>query len=141
MKKNLLIGLLLAVVLVVGFYVVYGIWGSNPGALVATSKPEQPYECGVNVRMFLGYLKDGDAANEYWKPGIVPHKLYAVSDYRYLGEGFLQQAKLAFYTYEINSTTREGIPIRKRWHILLDPNAKNGDGKKCAITGIVEAEQ
>lgn len=131
MKKAFILPLLLPAIVLVGC--------DNPAP--SSTASQAPSECDHNTRMYLSYLKDGYVAKEYWKPGVTPRTLYAVNDYRSLEEGFLPQEKLAFYTYEINSTTREGVPIRKRWHVLLDPKVNNADGKPCAIVDMLEAEQ
>jgi hypothetical protein len=96
--------------------------------------------CADNARNFIGSLKDGFDTREYWKPGIQPKILYSVSDYRFLKNGTFPDLKMAFNTFEVSSSTQTGIPIRKRWDVVLDPNSTSVEGKKCAIVNIRDTE-
>jgi hypothetical protein len=95
--------------------------------------------CADNADMFLFSLKKGLlSADQYWKPGVDPKLLFTVTDYHAMSGGPV--GKFAYYTFEVNSSTQDGIPIRKRWDIVMEINATNGKGQSCAITDMRDSE-
>jgi hypothetical protein len=98
--------------------------------------------CSGPADLFLYNLKTDSThdAGEYWKPGIEPKLLFSVSDYRHLDDGYFKTGNLLFYNYEVNSSTQGGIPIRKHWSIIVDPDADSTRGEKCAIVDVRDAE-
>jgi hypothetical protein len=96
--------------------------------------------CSDNARNFMGSLKDGVDIKGYWKPESQIKFLYSVNDFRLISDGRYVNFKLVFYTFEVNSSTQAGIPIRKRWDVVMDADANNSEGKKCAIVNIRDSE-
>lgn len=127
--------------LVAGFFVLMHFM--KPSAEISTMPSgslDHKLDCSNNSRHFMDALKDGYSTKEYWKPGVQDKVLYSVSDYRLLSSGRFVNFKLVFYTFEVSSSTQAGIPIRKRWDIVMDENATNSEGNKCAIVNIRDAE-
>ncbi|HEY2169935.1 MAG TPA: hypothetical protein VGJ30_09955 [Candidatus Angelobacter sp.] len=114
------------------------------------ANPPQPLDprdsnsitCSGTADLFLYNLKTGwsNDAKKYWKTGVDPKLLFSVSDYRHLSDGYFKTGTLLFYDYEVNSSTEGGIPIRKHWSIIVDPDADSAKGEKCAIVDLREAE-
>lgn len=135
MKKNTK-GPVIVVIIFIGILV-----------LVYISPPPDPRDnksivCSGTADLFLYNLKAGSSndAKEYWKSGIEPKLLFSVSDYRHLHDGYFKTGTLLFYDYEVNSSTEGGIPIRKHWSIIVDPDADSVNGQKCAIIDMRDAE-
>jgi hypothetical protein len=106
-------------------------------------------DCGGNAYAYLSALKDGDslAASGFWKPGISPQALFSVHDFHEIGRG----TELApddkpykipriYVAFEIESSTKGGLPIRKHCDIVMEPTTKNFGKYDCAIVQLSETE-
>jgi hypothetical protein len=127
--------------------VALGVWLRSRSPL-ATDSP-QPDECASSANGYLHSLMTGDSlsAAGFWKPGVEPKRLFAVHNFHQVINGpFLKSSGEPFniprvhYEYEIESSTKGGIPIRKRWNILMEPSTKDYGGLDCAIVDVVDAE-
>jgi len=105
-------------------------------------------ECSDNSTIYLEMLKRGDAdAPRYWKSGVRPVTLFSVHEYKRLLQGDFMQANgkpyplaRVYYRYEVQSTAERGVPIRKRWDVVLEPSTPNLNGTPCAIVALNEAQ-
>jgi len=112
------------------------------------SQPVAKDECGGNSMAYLIALKEGDSiAAAFWKPGTTPKTLFAVHDFNQIKYGAYLRAsgrpykvRRVFYEFEVESSTKGGFPIRKRWDVVLEPDSKNFGGRPCAIVALDEAE-
>jgi hypothetical protein len=136
--KGLLQLILAGLLLCAGFLILVHIM--KPSTEIANLPDDPKSACADNARNFMGSLKDGFDTRGYWKPGIQPKLLYSVNDYRFLKSGDFPDFKMAFNTFEVSSSNQAGIPIRKRWDVVLDPSATSTEGKKCAIVNIRDTE-
>lgn len=106
-------------------------------------------QCSPNAASFLESLKrgDGSTAGAFWKPGVTTKTLFAVQSYREIGWGPYPPAKSkgktinrTFGQFEVESSTRGGFPIRKRWDIVMEPSAVNYADIPCAIVDLIGGE-
>lgn len=120
---------------------------ANQAKALEASQKEQ--RCEPNALGYLHSLMTADslAAAGFWKPGISPKTLFAVGSYReirygtYLMKGGNEyKPPRLFYEFEVESSTKGGFPIRKRWNIIMEPESKNFADWDCAIVDLVEAE-
>jgi hypothetical protein len=119
---------------------------SSPEPAQATSEPKD--DCQLHSFAYLLALKEGNAIGAaYWKPGVHPMTLYAVRSFDEIKHGFMTQANgqpyknpRIYYQYEVESSTRGGIPIRKRWDVVMERNSKDYGGETCALVDLREAE-
>ncbi|MBZ5508957.1 MAG: hypothetical protein LAO78_26150 [Acidobacteriia bacterium] len=133
-------------IIVGGLVVVIGTAISNSGGVHPTAVGGK--ECSDNATIYLEMLKRGDAdAPRYWKSGVRPVTLFTVRDYKKIVQGDFMQADgkpyplaRVYYRYEVESSTQGGIPIRKRWDIVLEPSTPNLNGTPCAIVALNEAQ-
>ena len=119
---------------------------TNTSPFAEDTKPDT---CASNANGYLHSLMTGDSlsAAGFWKPGVEPKRLFAVHDFHQITNGpFLNASGEAFkiprvhYEYEIESSTKGGIPIRKRWNIIMEPSTKDYGGFECSIVDVVDAE-
>jgi hypothetical protein len=120
---------------------------SNQAKALEASQKEQ--RCESNALGYLHSLMTGDsiAAAGFWKPGVSPKTLFAVESYREIRYGtYLMRGgneynpPRLFYKFEVESSTKGGFPIRKRWNIVMEPESKNYADWNCAIVDLVEGE-
>jgi hypothetical protein len=120
---------------------------ANQAKALEASRKEQ--ECASNSLGYLYSLRTGDSvvAAAFWKPGISPKTLFAVESYREIRYGtYLMRGgkeynpSRLFHEFEVESSTKGGFPIRKRWNIVMEPGSKNFADRDCAIVDLVEAE-
>jgi len=105
-------------------------------------------ECSDNSTVYLEMLKRGDAdAPRYWKSGVRSVTLFSVHNYKRIVQGDFMQANgkpyplaRVYYRYEVESSTEGGLPIRKRWDVVLEPSTPNLNGTPCAIVALNEAQ-
>jgi hypothetical protein len=105
--------------------------------------------CEGNALGYLHSLMTGDsvAAAGFWKPGIAPKTLFTVQNFHIISHGpFLNHSAMpykpprVYYKLEVESSTKGGFPIRKRWNIVMEPGSKNFADWDCAIVDLVEGE-
>jgi hypothetical protein len=110
-------------------------------------QPSDP--CEDNALGFLYSLKRGDSvtAAAFWKPGVEPKTLFAVQGYKVMaqgpylsGNGKINTPQRVYREFEVESSTQGGLPIRKRWDVVMEPSAKNYGNHPCAVVDLVEAE-
>jgi hypothetical protein len=141
--RGKLLLLVLAVIVVTVIFIAKGIHDAGGVAAPAVGGPE----CSKNSVIYLELLKRGDgAAPRYWKQGVRPVTLFTVRDYKRIVQGEFLQASgkpypigRVYYRYEVESSTKGGIPIRKHWDVVLEPTTPNLNGTPCAIVAVNEA--
>lgn len=123
--------------------------GTETAPVVPNPDATKQDECASNARAYLLGLQTGDsvAAAGFWKPGVTSKTLFAVHDFQELTHGNFLNANgepykipRIHYKFEIESSTKGGIPIRKRWDIIMEPTTKNYGGFLCSIVDLTEAE-
>jgi hypothetical protein len=149
-KRDRAIGIILTVFILgmLGLFASLGVFSDRSSSSTSgNSTTANNYDCANNSRLYLLALKEGKpVASGYWKPGIRPKRLFDVRDYREIKGGPLltrtnQEVKLPrfYYEYAVESATKGGIPIRKRWAVIME-HSENYSGKGCAIVDLREAE-
>lgn len=104
--------------------------------------------CDDNSYGYLWALQHGNSvAATYWKPGVTPETLFDVRKFTVIKHGRLFQAggkpykiPRVYYQYEVESSTKMGLPIRKRWDIVMESDTKTVGEQPCAIVQLAEAE-
>lgn len=104
--------------------------------------------CDDNSFAYLWALQHGNSiAATYWKPGVTPETLFDVRKFTVIKHGPFFQAggkpfkiPRVYYQYEVESSTKMGIPIRKRWNIVMESDTKTVGEQPCAIVQLAEAE-
>jgi hypothetical protein len=133
-------------IIVGGLVAVIGTTISNSGGVHPASVGGKA--CSDNSTIYLEMLRRGDAdAPRYWKSGVRSVSLFSVRDYKKVIQGDLMQADgkqypvaRVYYRYDIESSTQAGIPIHKRWDIVMEPSTPNLNGTPCAIVALNEAQ-
>ncbi len=105
--------------------------------------------CDSRSYAFLYALKQGDsAAAAFWKAGTKPQRLFSVRSFDLVKSGNFLPAKSkpykvarVYYQYQVASSTEDGMPITKRWDIVLEPSSKDALGQPCAIVDLVNPGQ
>jgi hypothetical protein len=132
--------MLAGVVLCIGTFMLMHFMKPSTKTIASPAPVDPKLACSDNARNFMGSLKDGTDIKGYWKSGSPVKFLYSVNDFRLIQDGRFVNFKLVFYTFEVSSSTQVGIPIRKRWDIVMDADANNSAGKNCAIVNIRDSE-
>lgn len=104
--------------------------------------------CEENSAEYLYGLQYGKkVSSSYWKPKVTPMGLISVHSVTLLTHGsFLQsngqpyKVPRVYYQYEVESSNTAGVPIRKHWNIVMEPDSKNAMNDPCAIVMVVEAQ-
>jgi len=146
-KRHLGLGIALVVFIFVmlAVFASFGVFDNSSSPTTAAA--QKPDSCSTNSFAYLLALKEGKSiASAYWKPGVEPKTLFDVRDFNEIKHGPMlmrtgQPYKVprAYYQYEVESSTRGGIPIRKRWDVVMEPTEKSG-GNDCAIVDLQEAQ-
>jgi hypothetical protein len=105
-------------------------------------------KCESNAFAYLLALKEGNSiASAYWKPGVTPQTLFDVRDFHDIKHGpFVQlngkpyKIPRVYYEYEVESSTKGGFPIRKRWGVIMEPSAKGFGGDPCPVVQLTEMQ-
>jgi hypothetical protein len=128
MQKIILGGLVcfLVMVLVIGVVVTF----YAPPAAPAEAARQSGDDCQTNSFGYLLALKEGNSiAAAYWKPGVRPSTLYSVTKFDGIKHGSALQRNgqpyknpRIYYQYEVESSTHGGLPIRKRWDVVMERN-------------------
>jgi hypothetical protein len=104
--------------------------------------------CDNNSYAYLWALQHGNSiAATYWKAGVTPETLFDVSKFTVIKHGSFLQAggkpykiPRVYYQYEVESSTKGGFPIRKRWNIVMESDTKSIGELPCAIVQLAEAQ-
>jgi hypothetical protein len=147
-KRHLGLGiaLVLFIFVMLGVFASFGVF-SNPSSPTTADQKHDNFNCSTNSFGYLLALKEGNSvASTYWKPGVESKTLFDVRDFNEIKHGPMimrngQPYKIprTYYQYEVESSTRGGIPIRKRWDVVMEMSENYG-GKGCAIVDVQEAE-
>lgn len=105
-------------------------------------------DCLNNSKSYLEMLQREDAAApRLWKSGVHPVPLFAVLDYTRTEQGEMLQHNgkpfpiaRVYYQYAVQSSTQDGVRIRRRWNIALEPSSPNLNGSTCAIVAMEQAQ-
>jgi zinc-ribbon domain len=128
------------------YSVVTGIRSADKADNTESKSPDE--DCPIRAASFLEMLKRDDSGySDFWKPGTRVIRLYDVRSYKELTHGpFLQpngkpfKNPRAYYKFEVESSTKGGFPIIKRWAVVMEPASTNAINMTCAIVDMVEAE-
>jgi len=134
-------------IIVVGGLVSRGVSTDTSTATSGDAQKSNNFDCSGNSYAYLLALKEGkNIAQAFWKPGVTPKTLFDVRDFNRVKEGPMlmrngQPYKVprTYYEFEVESSTHGGIPIRKRWAVIME-QSQNFGGKGCAIVDFQEAE-
>jgi hypothetical protein len=118
------------------------------GGTASEVKKDAKDPCETSSFLYLLALQEGKSiAAAYWKPGVTPETLFAVRSFNVIKHGsFIQpggkpyKIPRVYYEYEVESSSKMGIPIRKRWNIVMETDTKNFGNEPCAIVQLAEAE-
>jgi hypothetical protein len=128
------------------FSVVTGIRSADKAGSKESKSSDE--DCLIHAATYLEILKSGDSGySDFWKPGTKVIRLYDVRSYKELAHGpFVQPSGKPFknpktyYKFEVESSTKGGFPIIKRWDVVMEPASTNVINMTCAIVDMVEAE-
>src|SRR5438477_335598 len=124
MQKIILGGLVCFLIMVVVIGVALTFYAPPPAPTQAARQSGD--DCQTNSFGYLLALKEGNSiAAAYWKPGVRPATLYSVTKFDEIRQGSALQRNgqpyknpRVYYQYEVESSTRGGIAIRKRWNVV-----------------------
>jgi hypothetical protein len=113
----------------------------------SSADPADVNHCGASAGVFLNLLKNGDStASGLWKPGLKVAGIINVRSYSQVRHGdYLNNDKpykipRVYYEYDVESSTKGGIPIRQRWDIVMEPTSPNALGQPCSIVELKDAQ-
>jgi len=103
-------------------------------------------KCESNAFAYLVALKAGNSsASAFWKPGVTPQTLFHVRDFHDLQHGpFVQpngkpyKIPRVYYEYEVESSTKGGLPTRKRWGVIMEPSSQAFGGDPCPVVQLAK---
>ena len=137
--------LLILFAVFVGLILMGMVIASLAGADLNAKKESDP--CDDGSFNYLYGLQHGTSSAVYWKPGVTAKNLIDVHSFNPLGHGTFPNSNgkahkvpRVFYTYEVESSNAGGMPIRKHWAVVMEPNSKNGLDEPCAIVDVVETQ-
>ena len=105
-------------------------------------------KCESNAFAYLLALKEGNSsASAFWKPGATPQTLFHVRDFHDLKHGpFVQpngkpyKIPRVYYQYEVESSTKGGLPTRKRWGVIMEPSSQAFGGDPCPVVQLAKMQ-
>jgi hypothetical protein len=127
-------------------WIVNALSGGSASRIAVSAAP--PDDCSSNAFAYLLALKEGNGISSgYWKPGAKPMTLYSVRSFDEIAGGSFVKADRQpfnpprrYEKFTVESSTHGGIPITKRWNVIMEPSSTNFGGRPCAIVALKEAE-
>lgn len=125
---------------------------ASPAQAAQAQRNSADQECADLASAYLALLKQGHDASAAmaWKPNARPKSLFDVRSFHSLtsdsvgpfvrSNGRPYKPRRVYATFEVESSTRGGFPIHKRWNIVLEPGSKDLGGQSCAIVDLQPAE-